>query len=57
MFGLIFSAIRIGMPPGLASLVVQMQVFFTVLFSVIAFGEKPRRHEIAGASSRSSASA
>lgn len=49
MFGLIFSAIRLGMPPGLASLVVQMQVFFTVLFSVIAFGEKPRRHEIAGA--------
>ena len=49
MFGLIFSAIRLGMPPGLASLVVQMQVFFTVFFSVIAFGEKPRRHEIAGA--------
>lgn len=49
MFGLIFSAIRLGMPPGLASLVVQMQVFFTVLFSVIVFGETPRRHEIAGA--------
>ncbi|MAZ15510.1 MAG: O-acetylserine/cysteine exporter [Ahrensia sp.] len=49
MFGLIFSAIRLGMPPGLASLVVQMQVFFTVLFSVIAFGEKPRRHEVVGA--------
>lgn len=49
MFGLIFSAIRFGMPPGLASLVVQMQVFFTVLFAAVAFGERPRRHEIAGA--------
>jgi len=49
MFGLLFSAIRLGMPPGLASLVVQMQVFFTVLFAVIVFSERPRRHEIAGA--------
>lgn len=49
MFGLMFAAVRMGMPPGLASLVVQMQVFFTVLFSVVAFKERPRRHEIAGA--------
>lgn len=49
MFGLIFSAIRFGMPPGLASLVVQLQVFFTVLFSALAFGERPRRREVAGA--------
>lgn len=49
MFGLIFSSIRLGMPPGLASLVVQMQVFFTVLFAMLMFGERPRRHEIAGA--------
>lgn len=49
MFGLIFSAIRLGMPPGLASLVVQMQVFFTVFFSAAMFGEMPRAREIAGA--------
>ena len=49
MFGLIFSAIRLGMPPGLASLVVQMQVFFTIFFSAVLFGERPRPRETAGA--------
>jgi O-acetylserine/cysteine efflux transporter len=49
MFGLIFSAIRFGMPPGLASLVVQMQVFFTIFFSAALFGERPRNREILGA--------
>jgi len=49
MFGLIFSAIRLGMPPGLASLVVQMQVFFTIFFSAALFGERPRNREILGA--------
>lgn len=49
MFGLIFSAIRFGMPPGLASLVVQMQVFFTIFFSAAQFGERPRNREILGA--------
>jgi O-acetylserine/cysteine efflux transporter len=49
MFGLIFSAIRLGMPPGLASLVVQMQVFFTVLFAFVLFREAPRKREIVGA--------
>jgi O-acetylserine/cysteine efflux transporter len=37
------------MPPGLASLVVQMQVFFTIFFSAALFGERPRQREIAGA--------
>lgn len=49
MFGTIFTAIRLGMPPGLSSLVVQMQMFFTIFFSFVLFGEKPRRREIAGA--------
>ncbi|GAB4349256.1 MAG: O-acetylserine/cysteine exporter [Oricola sp.] len=49
MFGLIFTAIRLGMPPGLASLVVQMQVFFTIFLSAPLFGERPRQREIAGA--------
>lgn len=48
MFGLIFTAIKWGMQPGLASLVVQLQVFFTVLFSAAVFGERPRRREIVG---------
>lgn len=49
MFGLIFVAIAQGMPGGLASLVVQMQVFFTILFSALLFRERPSGHQIAGA--------
>jgi O-acetylserine/cysteine efflux transporter len=49
MFGIIFTAIRLGMPPGLASLVVQLQVFFTVLFAFLLFRERPRRREMVGA--------
>lgn len=49
MFGLIFSAIRFGMPPGLASLVVQMQIFFTVFFAAVLFAERPRGREVLGA--------
>ena len=37
-----------GVPPGLASVVVQSQALFTVAFAVIAFGEKPSRPQIAG---------
>lgn len=44
MFGIIFYAISIGMPAGLASLVVQCQVFFTVGLAVIFDGERPKRH-------------
>lgn len=48
MFGLMFTAIRLGMPPGQASLVVQLQVFFTILFSAAIFREKPKPREMAG---------
>lgn len=44
MFGLIFYAIAIGMPAGLASLVVQTQVFFTVALAMVFDGERPKRH-------------
>lgn len=49
-FGLLFSAIGLGMPAGLASLVLQAQVFLTVAFSVALFHERPRRMQIVGAS-------
>jgi O-acetylserine/cysteine efflux transporter len=39
-FGLLFLGIHVGMPPGLASLVLQSQVFFTVALSVLFLGEK-----------------
>ena len=40
-FGLLFLAVRLGMPAGLASLVVQAQVYFTLLFAALVFGERP----------------
>lgn len=49
MFGLVFHAISIGMPAGLASLVVQCQVFFTVGLAVLFDGERPKRHHFLAA--------
>ncbi len=50
MFGLLFYAIAIGMPAGLASLVVQFQVFFTVALATAIDGDKLQRHHlVAGA--------
>ena len=40
-FGLLFLAIRLGMPAGLASLVIQLQVFFTILIARFGLGETP----------------
>jgi O-acetylserine/cysteine efflux transporter len=42
------TAIKLGMPAGLSSVVLQMQVFFTVLLAYICLGEKPLPLEIAG---------
>lgn len=41
-FGVLFYAMRADITPGLASLVVQMQVFFTIGLSVVWHGERPR---------------
>ena len=48
-FGLVFSAIRLGMPVGLTSLVMQLQVFFTIGLAVFLLGERPNRMQITGA--------
>jgi O-acetylserine/cysteine efflux transporter len=48
-FGLLFLAIRNGMPVGLASLVVQMHAFFTIFLAWVAMGEVPARSQIIGA--------
>ena len=40
-FGLVFSGMKAGVPAGLASLVLQVQVFFTMGLSMWAFGERP----------------
>lgn len=47
-FGLLFTAFRLGMPAGLASLVLQMQVVFTIGLAVVLMGERPARQQVAG---------
>jgi len=46
-FGLLFIAMKGQISPGLASLVVQMQVFFTIGLSMWRSGEKLRPHQMA----------
>lgn len=48
-FGLLFVAIHIGMPAGLSSLVVQLQVVFTIALAVAFLGERPSRMQLVGA--------
>jgi O-acetylserine/cysteine efflux transporter len=47
-FGLLFTAIALGMPASLASLVMQAQVFFTILFAAFLMGERPGPCQIVG---------
>lgn len=48
-FGLLFSAIKLGMPAGLASLIIQTQAFFTFGLAILFLGEKLGRWQVAGA--------
>jgi O-acetylserine/cysteine efflux transporter len=48
-FGSLFMAIKLGMPAGLSSLVIQMQAFFTIGFAVLLLGERPSRYQVIGA--------
>jgi O-acetylserine/cysteine efflux transporter len=48
-FGLLFLGIKLGMPAGLSSLVIQMQVFFTIGLAVAFSGDHLRRHNLVGA--------
>ncbi|QRM29572.1 EamA family transporter [Microvirga sp. VF16] len=47
-FGLLFAALAIGMPASLASVVMQAQVFFTILFATLFMGERPGPHQVIG---------
>ena len=47
-FLLQFFGIANGMPPGLASIVVQTQAFFTILFAAVAMHELPSPQQLAG---------
>ncbi|QTF10480.1 EamA family transporter [Brenneria izadpanahii] len=47
-FAFLFCAIKLGMPAGIASLVLQAQAFFTLLIGVVLLAEKLRWNHIAG---------
>jgi len=48
-FGLLFLGLKLGMPAGLSSLVIQVQVFFTIGLAVAFSGDHLRRHNVVGA--------
>jgi O-acetylserine/cysteine efflux transporter len=47
-FSLLFLAMAWGMPAGLASVVMQAQALFSVVFAVLLLGERPRRMQWIG---------
>ena len=49
LYSLLNLSLFFGMPAGLASLVLQVQAFFTTLFAFLLLGERPRLPQIAGA--------
>jgi O-acetylserine/cysteine efflux transporter len=48
-FSILFTSLSLGMPAGLASIVLQVQVFFTILFAYLLLGERPGRMQKIGA--------
>lgn len=48
-FGLLFAAIKLGMPAGLSSLVMQLQAFFTIGLAIVFLGERPGLFQLLGA--------
>jgi len=48
-FGLLFLGMRVGMPAGLSSIVIQMQVFFTIGLGVAFLGDRVHAHNLVGA--------
>ncbi|MEN0106581.1 MAG: EamA family transporter [Pseudomonas sp.] len=47
-FGVLFVGMHLGMPAGLSSLVLQSQVFFTILIAAVMLGERPTTRALAG---------
>lgn len=48
-FSLLYIALDLGMPAGLASLVLQAQVIFTIVIAAIVIREPPTRRQVVGA--------
>ena len=49
-FGLLYSALAAGLPAGLAGLVLQAQVVFTIVIAVLALRERPTAAQVIGVS-------
>lgn len=47
-FALLFLALHLGMPPGVASLVFQVQIFISLFIAAVVFNEKPNKMQIYG---------
>jgi O-acetylserine/cysteine efflux transporter len=47
-FGLLFTALKFGMPAGMASLVIQTQAFFTLILAAPVLHERAQRHHWIG---------
>jgi O-acetylserine/cysteine efflux transporter len=48
-FGLLFLGMKLGMPAGLSSVVIQLQVFFTIGLAAAFLGDRLRREDLLGA--------
>lgn len=48
-FGFLFTGMRVGMSTALSSLILQLQVFFTIGLSIPLLGERPTIWQVAGA--------
>jgi O-acetylserine/cysteine efflux transporter len=48
-FALLFPSMALGMPPGIASILVQVQAFFTIAIAAATLGERPTRRQLVGA--------
>ena len=49
-FGVLFVAMNIGLPAGLASVIAPLQPVFTIPLAVVALGERPSLRQVAGVS-------
>jgi len=47
-FGLLYLSMHLGMPPGLAALVLQAQVVFTIVIAAVALRERPSGAQVFG---------
>ena len=56
-FGLLFTAMHLGLPAGLAAVVLQCQMIFTLIIGALALRERPTRMQLVGAVVGSSGSA